>query len=71
MNCGPLELCLNLGDTLIRGHSAQVSFVADPATSAALGAADGVPKPVNWMHLKDVMGQFHGSGRDVLVVDGG
>jgi len=46
-----------------------VSFVADPATSAALGAADAVPKPVNWMHLKDVMGQFHGPGRDVLVVD--
>jgi len=46
-----------------------VSFVADPATSAALGAAEAVPKPVDWMQLKDVMNQFHGPGRDVLVVD--
>ena len=46
-----------------------VSFVADAATSAALGAAEAVPKPVNWMQLKQVMDQFHGPGRDVLVVD--
>ena len=46
-----------------------VSFVADPGMSTALGAAEAVPKPVNWMRLKDVMDQFHGPGRDVLVVD--
>ena len=46
-----------------------VSFVAEPSTSAALGAADAVSKPVDWGRLKILMDQFHGRGRDVLVVD--
>jgi signal transduction histidine kinase/DNA-binding response OmpR family regulator len=46
-----------------------VSFVAEASTSAALGAADAVCKPVDWGRLKTLMDQFHGRGRDVLVVD--
>ncbi|MGI4977732.1 MAG: ATP-binding response regulator [Janthinobacterium lividum] len=46
-----------------------VSFVAEAAMSTALGAADAVPKPVDWSRLKDLMRQFHDRGGDVLVVD--
>lgn len=46
-----------------------VSFVADASLSAALGAADAVPKPVDWPRLKAVMERFRSQGGDVLVVD--
>ena len=46
-----------------------VSFVADPGLSATLGAADAVPKPVDWTRLKTVLDQFRDTGGDVLVVD--
>jgi signal transduction histidine kinase/CheY-like chemotaxis protein len=46
-----------------------VSFVAEASTSAALGAADAVSKPVDWGRLKVLMDQFHDRGGDVLVVD--
>ena len=37
--------------------------------STALGAADAVPKPVDWVRLKGLMEQFRGQRGDVLVVD--
>jgi PAS domain S-box-containing protein len=46
-----------------------VSFVADQGMSATLGAADAVPKPVDWSRLKSVIDQFRVQGGDVLVVD--
>ena len=46
-----------------------VTFVNDPALAGSLGAADMVLKPVEWSHLKDVMGRFRGDAGDVLVVD--
>ena len=46
-----------------------VSFVADPALGASLGADAAVPKPVNWSDLKAVMDRFHGAPGEVLVVD--
>ena len=54
-----------------------VSFVAEPGLSAALGAADAVMKPIDWVRLKTVMERFRdagggadgGAGGDVLVVD--
>ena len=46
-----------------------VSFVADAGLSITLGAADAVPKPVNWTKLKVVMDQYRETGGDVLVVD--
>ena len=54
-----------------------VSFVAEPGLSAALGAADAVMKPIDWVRLKTVMQRFRGddraagdaTGGDVLVVD--
>ena len=46
-----------------------VSFVADPGLSITLGAADAVPKPVDWTRLKSVLDQFRETGGDVLVVD--
>ena len=46
-----------------------VSFVAEAAMSTALGAADAVPKPVDWVRLKGLMEQFRGQRGDVLVVD--
>ena len=46
-----------------------VSFVAEAAMSAALGAADAVSKPVDWTRLKGLMEQFRASAGDVLVVD--
>ena len=46
-----------------------VSFVADPALGASLGADAAVPKPVDWAELKGVMDRFNGSAGEVLVVD--
>ncbi len=46
-----------------------VSFVAEPSTSAALGAADAVAKPVDWGRMKLLMERFRSVGGDVLVVD--
>ena len=47
-----------------------VSFVADAAIGASLGAADTVSKPVDWRRLKDVLHGLRGeNGGDVLVVD--
>ena len=46
-----------------------VSFVAEAAMSAALGAVDAVAKPVDWTRLKGLMEQFRGRTGDVLVVD--
>ena len=44
------------------------TFINDPAFGAALGAAELVPKPVDWDKLAHVMERFRGDG-DVLVVD--
>ena len=46
-----------------------VSFVAEVGLSTAMGAADAVPKPVDWSRLKTVMEQYHQTGGEVLVVD--
>ncbi len=54
-----------------------VSFVAEPGLSAALGAADAVMKPIDWVRLKTVMQRFRGDDLaadhakvgDVLVID--
>ncbi|WP_267422523.1 response regulator [Methylobacterium sp. GC_Met_2] len=46
-----------------------VSFVADAALSASLGAADAVPKPVDWVRLKGVLDRLGTGAGDVLVVD--
>ena len=46
-----------------------VSFVADTALSASLGAVEAVPKPVDWTRLKSIMEQFRVADGDVLVVD--
>jgi PAS domain S-box-containing protein len=46
-----------------------VSFVADAALSAALGAVEAVPKPVDWTRLKTILEQFRAADGDVLVVD--
>ena len=46
-----------------------VSFVADANVSAAMGAADAVPKPIDWARLTAVMECFREQGKDVLVVD--
>ena len=45
-----------------------VSFVAEAIIGVSLGAADTMPKPVDWSRLKTVMDQFRDGG-DVLVVD--
>ena len=45
-----------------------VTFVNEPALGASLGAADLIPKPVDWDRLKTVMDRFHGDGA-ILVVD--
>ena len=45
-----------------------VTFVNEPALGASLGAADLIPKPVDWDRLKTVMDRFHGDG-GILVVD--
>ncbi|MDX7953728.1 response regulator [Lichenihabitans sp. Uapishka_5] len=48
-----------------------VSFVADSALSASLGATGSISKPVDWGRLKIIMDRFHSEGEqaDVLVVD--
>ena len=46
-----------------------VSFVADAALSASLGAADALPKPVDWARLKGVLDRVGPGAGDVLVVD--
>ena len=46
-----------------------VSFVADAALSASLGAVEAVPKPVDWGRLRTIMEKFRSSDGDVLVVD--
>ena len=46
-----------------------VSFVAEPKLGASLGAADTLPKPVDWVKLKNLLDGFRASGGDVLVVD--
>ena len=45
-----------------------VTFVNEPALGASLGAADLIPKPVDWDRLKAVMDRFQGDGA-ILVVD--
>ncbi len=45
-----------------------VTFVNDPALSDSLGAADLIPKPVEWDRLSRAMERFRGDG-DVLIVD--
>jgi len=45
-----------------------VTFVNEPALGTSLGAAELIPKPVDWDRLKGVMERFRGEG-DVLVVD--
>ncbi len=46
-----------------------VTFVNEPGLGASLGAADTVPKPVEWDRLKNVMDRFRGEAGDILVVD--
>ncbi len=46
-----------------------VTFVNEPGLGASLGAADTVPKPVEWDRLKEVMDRFRGEAGDILVVD--
>ena len=46
-----------------------VSFVADATLSASLGAAEAVPKPVDWTRLKAILDPFRAASGDVLVVD--
>lgn len=46
-----------------------VSFVADAALSASLGAAEAVPKPVDWTRLRAILNRFRVEDGDVLVVD--
>ncbi|OAS24862.1 MHYT domain-containing protein [Methylobacterium platani] len=46
-----------------------VSFVADAALSASLGAVEAIPKPVDWGRLRTVLDQFRAADGDVLVVD--
>ncbi len=46
-----------------------VSFVADPGMSEALGAADALPKPVDWGQLDATLEQLRGAGGRALVVD--
>ncbi len=45
-----------------------VTFVNDAALGETLGAAELIPKPVDWDRLGSVMERFRGEG-DVLVVD--
>jgi PAS domain S-box-containing protein len=46
-----------------------VSFVADPALGASLGAAGAIPKPVDWSRLRGVLDRIGADAGDVLVVD--
>ncbi|MGI3777887.1 MAG: hybrid sensor histidine kinase/response regulator, partial [Janthinobacterium lividum] len=45
------------------------TFNNEPALGQALGAADMVPKPVEWDHLRAVMDRFRDTEGAVLVVD--
>ncbi len=45
------------------------TFVNEPALGQSLGAADLVPKPVEWDHLRTVMDRFRDHEGAVLVVD--
>ncbi len=45
-----------------------VSFVADAALGATLGASASIPKPVDWARLRGVLDRIDASG-DVLIVD--
>jgi PAS domain S-box-containing protein len=45
-----------------------VTFINEPGLGTSLGAAELIPKPVDWDRLKHVMDRFRGDG-DVLVVD--
>ena len=60
---------LKADSTTIKIPVVMVSFVADANVSAAMGAADAVPKPVDWARLTAVMERFREQGGDVLVVD--
>ncbi len=46
-----------------------ISFAADAAIGASLGATESMPKPVNWVHLKGIIDGLREEGGDVLVVD--
>jgi signal transduction histidine kinase/DNA-binding response OmpR family regulator len=46
-----------------------VTFVNEPGLGESLGAAELVPKPVEWDRLKRVMERFRGDAGDILVVD--
>ena len=46
-----------------------VSFIADAALSASLGAVEAVPKPVDWTRLRTILDQFRAADGDVLIVD--
>ncbi len=46
-----------------------VTFINEPGLGASLGAADTIPKPVDWDRLKQVMDRFRGDAGAVLVVD--
>ncbi len=46
-----------------------VSFVADPALSEALGAADALPKPLDWARLETTLTRLREVGGNALVVD--
>ena len=46
-----------------------VSFVADAALGASLGAAGSIPKPVDWPRLRGVLDRIGTDAGDVLVVD--
>ncbi|SFH92167.1 MHYT domain-containing protein [Methylobacterium brachiatum] len=46
-----------------------VSFVADAALGASLGAVEAVPKPVDWTRLRTILDQFRAADGDVLVID--
>ena len=46
-----------------------VSFVPEPGLVATMGAAESVPKPVDWDRLESVMERFRDETGDVLVVD--
>ncbi len=46
-----------------------VSFAADAAIGASLGAAESLTKPVDWTRLTSILDKLRDEGGDVLVVD--
>lgn len=46
-----------------------VTFVSERKLATALGAADFVPKPVEWERFRETMDRFRNATGDVLVVD--